>query len=77
MQRSITGAHRAAPAGDLEVDVEFGCAARKVEARIERTHRFEHQIDRGVIHLLGAVRPGVHVAVHAGLVARVAEVHLQ
>jgi len=37
----------------------------------------EHRVDRGAVHLLGAVRAGVDVAVHAALVAGVAEVDLQ
>src|SRR5919197_1278457 len=37
----------------------------------------EHDIDRGAVHLLGAVRTRIDVAVDTGLVAAIADVHLQ
>ena len=61
-----------------EVRVQFRGAA----GQVERGHRasfehVDHEVDRVAIHDLGAVRAGVDVAVQAGLVAAVAEVHLQ
>ena len=42
-----------------------------------RSRKGEDEVDRLAVHLLGAVRPGIDVAVHAGLVAAVAEIDLQ
>ena len=61
-----------------EMRVQFGCAARDVESRHARSlQECENLVDRLPGHLLGAAGTGIHVAMHAGLVALVAQVHLQ
>ncbi len=41
-----------------------------------RQHR-NHEVDGFACHLLGALRARTHVAVHAGLIAAVADIDLQ
>src|SRR5581483_4615509 len=61
-----------------EMRIELGGAA----GYIQRAHDgdaqvVDHRLHRGKVHRLGAVRAGGYVAVHATLVASVAEVDLQ
>ena len=58
--------------------VELRRAAGDVERRDAppRQER-EHEVDDLARHLLGAVRAGIDVAVHAGLVAAIADIDLQ
>jgi hypothetical protein len=58
--------------------VELGRATGQVEHRDGAgAQHLEHQVDGGTVHHLGAVRPGIHVAMQTTLVAFVAEVDLQ
>ena len=42
-----------------------------------RAQDLDNQRHRGLVHHLGSIRPGVDVAVQAGLIAPVTQVHLQ
>jgi hypothetical protein len=58
--------------------MELGRAAGDVERGDGALpEHLQHEIDGAGIHRLGAVRPGVDVAMEAGLVAAVAEVDLK
>jgi len=61
-----------------EVRVQLRRATGQVERPdvLGRQH-VEHRVHGGLVHLLGAAGPGVYMAVHAGLVAGVAQIDLQ
>ena len=61
-----------------EIRVQLRGAAGDVERRdAPPLQEFDHQIGSRGVHLLGAVRAGIDVAVHAGLVATIADIDLQ
>jgi len=61
-----------------ELRMQLGRAAGDVERLGARTlEKHEHVLHDGRRHHLGALRPGIDVAMHAALVAAVAEVDLQ
>jgi len=61
-----------------EVRIEFGRPAGDVErADGAAVEHGEHEVGDVARHFLGAVRPGIDVAVHAALIAAVADIHLQ
>ena len=71
--RGGCGTHQIAKAG-----VQFGRAAGHIQrAQAARRQHLGNQRQRVVIHHFGAIRPGAHMAMHAALVAGIAEVDLQ
>src|SRR3989449_9431124 len=61
-----------------EVGVQLRCAARDVERGNARPlEKGETRLEDRAWHLLDAIRPGVHVAVAAGLVASLPDVDLE
>src|SRR4051812_5516178 len=67
------GAHQLA-----EVRIEFRRAAGDVERRYAlASEEREYDVDHLARHFLGAVRTGVDMAMHAGLVAAIAKIDLQ
>ena len=80
LQRSITltPSWRAARHHAAEIRIEFGRAAGDVErCDAPAFDEVEHQVGDLGRHLLGAVRPGIDVAVEARLVAAIADIDLQ
>jgi hypothetical protein len=61
-----------------EVRIEFGRAAGNVERRnAPPFQEVDHGVGCRAIHLLGAAGAGIDVAMHAGLVAAIADIDLQ
>src|ERR1700674_4616379 len=78
---AIDDVHAHVARGDhemAEIRIQFGSAPGDVEdCNAPLIEKGENEIGDLVPHLLAAVRPGIHMAMHARLIAAIAHVELQ